>query len=999
MMRLGDLLKLDAPDRDSLIRAELTPETETLRITGICADSRKVQRGNLFVAIAGVQTDGAAFIADALHAGAVAVLIDERVNIDPAALPIPLVRSSNPRRALALLAARFFPRQPGTIVAITGTAGKTSVANFTAQMFQSAGLRSASIGTLGVIVDGQVHYGGLTTPDPVSLHKTLDRLAREGVNHVALEASSHGLDQHRLDGVRLTAGAFTNLGRDHMDYHATEEDYFAAKARLTTDLLPKGAPFVVNINAPWGDRAAELADNSELRVMRLGQDIALTERSVEDGKNGPQQVLNVAFFGQHKQVTLPLPGAFQVDNALMAAGLAISCKLDPDGVLNSLQKLKGVSGRLEPVNMQGVPGQIFIDYAHKPDALRSTLEALRPYPKRLLMVIIGAGGDRDHGKRPLMGAVAEDVADLVIVTDDNPRSENPAQIRSEILAAAPRAIEIADRRAAIQKAISLMTADDVLVVAGKGHEQGQIVGDTVHPFSDHEEIEKALAERKARANAPSIDHSSPQGAPLWTFAELEAAMGGRLFGSQPKAVYGVSIDSRTTQPGDLFFAIKGDNFDGHDFVTKSFRQGAALAIVSEDKLPALGRTAGPFLVVADVLEALRKLGKAARARTEARIIAVTGSVGKTSTKELLATGLSAEGRVHASIKSFNNHWGVPLSLARMPMDVEYGVFEIGMNHAGEIEPLVKMVRPHVAIITTIAPVHLEFFDSVDGIAAAKAEIFAGLEPGGTAILNSDNAYFGFLKAEAENAGAGRVISFGLGKEAEARLVDFALSETGSIVAADISGHEQTFAMPTSGRYLAENTMAVLATAEALGANSDRVADALSGFKLMDGRGARETLALQSGSYTLIDESYNANPASMTASIGMLGELLTNGRKIVVLGDMLELGEDAPQLHADLNTALENTNIDRVLLCGPQMKALWELLPETRRVVWGETSRDLMAPLLTEISRGDVVMVKGSLGMAMSSLVESLKRIHAPIQSVAPGVVPDQAIDADTYEGA
>ncbi|MEH6726755.1 MAG: UDP-N-acetylmuramoyl-L-alanyl-D-glutamate--2,6-diaminopimelate ligase [Hyphomicrobiales bacterium] len=999
MMRLGDLLKLDAPDCDALIRAELTRDMETLRITGLCADSRKVQRGNLFVAMAGVKADGAAFIADAIQAGAVAVLTDDGVDIDPATMPVPHIRSNNPRRALALLAARFFPRQPNTIVAITGTAGKTSVANFAAQIFQSAGLRSASIGTLGVIVDGQVSYGGLTTPDPVSLHKTLDRLSREGVNHVALEASSHGLDQHRLDGVRLTAGAFTNLGRDHMDYHATEEDYFAAKARLTTELLPKGAPFVVNINAPWGNRAAELADSAQLRVMRLGQDIALTERIVQDGKNGPQQALTVAFFGQNKQVTLPLPGAFQVDNALMAAGLAISCKLDPDAVLNSLQRLKGVSGRLEPVNMQGVPGQIFVDYAHKPDALRSTLEALRPYPKRLLMVIVGAGGDRDQGKRPLMGAAAQEVADLVIVTDDNPRSENPAQIRSEILAAAPRAIEIPDRRKAIQKAISIMTADDVLIVAGKGHEQGQIIGDTVMPFSDHEEIAKALVERKSNQSSVAEERVSPQGPPLWTFAELEAAMGGRLFGSQPKAVFGVSIDSRTTQPGDLFFAIKGDNFDGHDFVTKAFRQGASLAIVSEDKLPALGRTAGPFLVVADVLRALQKLGMAARARTEARIIAVTGSVGKTSTKELLATGLSAEGRVHASIKSFNNHWGVPLSLARMPLDVEYGVFEIGMNHAGEIEPLVKLVRPHVAIITTIAPVHLEFFDSVDGIAAAKAEIFAGLESGGTVILNSDNSYFGFLKGEAEKAWAGRVIGFGLGVEAEARLVDFVLSETGSIVAANISGHELTFAMPTSGRYLAENTMAVLATADALGANVDLVANALSGFKLMSGRGARETLALQAGSYTLIDESYNANPASMAASIGMLGELQTKGRKIVVLGDMLELGHDAPHLHAELSAAIEQTDIDRVLLCGPQMKALWELLPEERRAVYAATSRDLMAPLLAEISRGDVVMVKGSLGMAMSGLVQTLERIHAPIETVASGAVPEHAIHAETFEGA
>lgn len=999
MMRLGDLLKLDAPDRGALIGADLTDDMKTQRITGICADSRKVQRGNIFVAMSGAQADGAAFIASAVEAGAVAVLAGDKVDLDPAALSVPLIRSSNPRRALALLAARFYPRQPKTIVAITGTAGKTSVANFTAQIFRCAGLRSASIGTLGVIVDGQVNYGGLTTPDPVSLHKTLDRLAREGVNHVALEASSHGLDQHRLDGVRLTAGAFTNLGRDHMDYHETEADYFAAKARLITDLLPTGAPFVVNIDAPWGDRAADLADSAELRILRIGEDIRLAELVVEDGKSGPQQALTLSFFGEEKHVTLSLPGAFQADNALMAAGLAISCKMDPTAVLKALTKLKGVSGRLEPVDMQGVPGRIFVDYAHKPDALRSTLQALRPYPKRLLIAIVGAGGDRDKGKRPLMGAVAHQNADLVIVTDDNPRSENPARIRSEILAAAPRAIEIPDRANAIAAAVSILTADDVLVVAGKGHEEGQIVGTEVLPFSDCEEVGKALAARKSTREHKVQDRAALQGQPLWTFAELETAMGGRLFGSQPKAVYGVSIDSRTTQPGDVFFAIRGDRFDGHDFVTKSFRQGAVLAVVSEDKLPALGRTAGPFLVVADVLEALQKLGMAARARSEARIVAVTGSVGKTSTKELLAAGLSASGRVHASVKSFNNHWGVPLSLARMPLDAEYGVFEIGMNHPGEIEPLVMMVRPHVAIITTIAPVHLEFFDNLEGIAAAKAEIFSGLEPGGTVVLNSDNEFFGFLKARAENAGAGRVISFGTGSDAEARLVDFRLSETGSTVTAAISGDDLTFSMPTSGRYLAENAMAVLAAAEAMGADKTNVAQGLSDFELMGGRGARDTLRLQGGSYTLIDESYNANPASMSASIGMLGDLDTEGRKIVVLGDMLELGSESAQLHADLNSNIEQAGIDRVLLCGPQMQHLWNGLTESRQAVYTETSKDLMAPLLAEISPGDVVMVKGSLGMAMSGLVDTLKRIHSPIPDQVAETMRASAADADTYEGA
>ncbi|MBL4644840.1 MAG: UDP-N-acetylmuramoylalanyl-D-glutamyl-2,6-diaminopimelate--D-alanyl-D-alanine ligase, partial [Rhizobiales bacterium] len=435
------------------------------------------------------------------------------------------------------------------------------------------------------------------------------------------------------------------------------------------------------------------------------------------------------------------------------------------------------------------------------------------------------------------------------------------------------------------------------------------------------------------------------------------------------------IDSRTTQPGDLFFAIKGDRFDGHDYVSKAFRAGAVLAVVSEDKLPALGRANGPMLVVKNVLEALGTLGIAARERTNARIFAVTGSVGKTSTKEMLAIGLRNCGRVHASVKSFNNHWGVPLTLARMPANAEYGIFEIGMNHPGEIEPLVKMVRPHCAIVTTIAPVHLEAFDNVAGIATAKAEIFMGLEPGGTVILNRDNEFFDYLKEQAEKAWAGTVLSFGNKKGADCQLAKFTLVENGCQIQAKVQGENITFSMPTSGRYLAENAMAVLLAAKDQGADLQKVSAALAGYKLLDGRGASIQLSLQSGSYTLLDESYNANPASMKASIGLLSTIPTEGRRLLVLGDMLELGDEGPAHHSALIDAIEQANIDRVFLCGTMMSHLWEKLAASQKAHYSLSSSELMAPLLNEIQSKDVVMVKGSLGMSMSGIVNTLKTIH------------------------
>ncbi|MFL5044192.1 MAG: UDP-N-acetylmuramoyl-L-alanyl-D-glutamate--2,6-diaminopimelate ligase, partial [Xanthobacteraceae bacterium] len=401
----------------------------------------------------------------------------------------------NARRALALAAARLHPRQPGTVAAVTGTSGKTSVAAFTRQIWQALGHPAASIGTVGIVSPQGETYGSLTTPDPVELHRTLDALAGQGVTHLAMEASSHGLDQHRLDGVRIAVGGFTNLSRDHLDYHATFDAYVAAKLRLFQELLEPGAAAVIAMDQDEALAFAESAAQRGLRVMtvgRRGSGICALKSAID----GYAQKLTLAHEGRKYHIRLPLVGAFQVENALVAAGLAIATDSDPADVFAALEGLKGAKGRLELVgDKNGAP--IFVDYAHKPDALAKALEALRPYVRRRLTVVFGCGGDRDRGKRPMMGAIAVDKADRVIVTDDNPRSENPAAIRAAILAAAPGAIEIGDRGAAIRQAVTDLEQGDVLLIAGKGHESGQIVGDRVLPFTDHAAVAAALEEKVA----------------------------------------------------------------------------------------------------------------------------------------------------------------------------------------------------------------------------------------------------------------------------------------------------------------------------------------------------------------------------------------------------------------------------------------------------------------------------------------------------------------------
>ena len=486
-MKLRDICSKDV---------SIDPQAQAVEITGLSTDSRTVKPGDLFFALAGTKTDGARFIEPAIIAGAVAIAGDHP---PPGGCRVPFVTTANPRRALALAAAKFYARQPETIAAVTGTSGKTSVAAFTRQIWLRLGHAAASIGTIGLVSPKRSLYGSLTTPDPIALHAQLDELAREGVTHLALEASSHGLDQYRLDGVRISAGAFTNLSRDHMDYHPDVAHYLAAKLRLFRELIPEGGAAVISADHECSQQLIDAASERKLRLITVGQKGDGTGegiRVVASGIDGFAQQLELDHLGRKHCIRLPLVGEFQIENAVVAAGLAIATGGEPGEVFAALEHLEGAKGRLERVGERnGAP--IFVDYAHKPDALAKALQALRPYATGKLVVLFGAGGDRDPGKRPLMGAIAAENADSVIVTDDNPRNENPAQIRAAILAAAKGAREIGDRGQAIREAIKDLQSGDVLLIAGKGHETGQIIGDRVLPFSDHDAVAAALTSRVA----------------------------------------------------------------------------------------------------------------------------------------------------------------------------------------------------------------------------------------------------------------------------------------------------------------------------------------------------------------------------------------------------------------------------------------------------------------------------------------------------------------------
>ena len=465
-------------------------------------------------------------------------------------------------------------------------------------------------------------------------------------------------------------------------------------------------------------------------------------------------------------------------------------------------------------------------------------------------------------------------------------------------------------------------------------------------------------------------------AALWTVEDMAKAMGAERQGALPASVSGVSIDSRSIGQGEAFFAI-ADRRDGHDFVAAAIAAKAGLAVVAADRCRDMPRDA-PLLIVPDVLGGLRALAAAARARTQAKVIGVTGSVGKTSTKEALRLALSKDGETHASAASYNNHWGVPLSLARCPASAHYAVLEMGMNHAGEIEPLTRLARPHVAIITAIAPVHLEFFGTLTRIADAKAEIFLGLQKDGAAVLNRDAPQFAHLRRRAKEASVARVVSFGAHAKADARLIKCALRPDCSTVEADILGSELTYKIGAPGRHLVHNSLAVLAAVELVGADLALAALALSEFKPASGRGVLIEVDLPGGTALLIDDSYNANPASVAASLALLGQtpIGPHGRRIAVLGDMLELGPRGRALHRGLAEAVLANAVDLVFCCGPLMRALWRALPAGRRGGYAEDSAALEAHVVSAIRAGDAVMVKGSLGSRMAPIVKALQRLSA-----------------------
>ncbi len=928
-------------------------------VRALTHDSRQVTAGALYVALPGRQVDGRRFIEAAVARGAVAVAVPADGEPLPA-VEVPVVTLSAPRPQLAALASRLHgdPSARLALVGITGTNGKTTVATLLADMIAAAGQAEGLIGTNGLRVAGAPRPAQFTTPEAPQLQGLLAEMVTAGVSAVAMEVSSVGLAEHRVDATRFAAVGFTNLSGDHLDYHGDMAAYGAAKARLFR--MAPDAVAVINVEDAFGaDLAAQTPGAWRLALDGRDADVTV-EGLVVDGTGCAGRLRT-----PRGAVTFhcPLLGRFNAMNAAVAGALAFAIGLPGEAIAAALGRA-AIPGRMQTV---GAGPRVVVDYAHSPDALERVIETLRPLTEGALWIVFGCGGDRDAVKRAPMGAAAA-AADAVVITSDNPRSESPAVIAAAAAAGAHGAGRPAratpgvggtwvqlDRRAAIAAAVAAAAAEDTVLIAGKGHEAYQEVAGVRRPFSDVIEAQRAL---QARAGGPRFHTDG-----------LCAAAAGALIAGEPCAFDGVAIDTRRLAEGDAFFALRGPRFDAHDFLGQAEAAGARVLVVEagHPALSAWAATRAAVVAVADPVAALQAFAAAHRAAFPGHVVALTGSSGKTTTKELVAAVLSVAGPTHRTPGNYNNHLGLPLTLLGLRPEHRFAVLELGMNHAGEIAALAALAQPHIGVVTTVGEAHIEQLGSVEAIAGAKGELFDALPADALAIYPS-------AVRERARLTAGLVapaLTVGADAGDAVRYDGIAASADGVTATLHVDGHGWPLALGLSGAHNVSNAALAVAVGRALGVSPADAVAALATLSPPPLRG--EVRRLPDGGPAVLD-CYNANPQSMRAAIEAFLGRGANGW--AVLGDMLELGPAGPALHAAVGAWIAGSAPQLHLVgVGPLSAHLVAAavaagLPEVR--CWAVDDTEGAAQVLrAHRAAGTPLLLKGSRGMALERVWTAL----------------------------
>jgi len=926
-------------------------------VRSVQSDSRAVGPGDVFVAVRGIRSDGHAFVQTAIDQGAIAVVV-EREDAAPAG-KVPVVVVASGAVALGVLVGRALgdPAKAMTLIGITGTNGKTTTTYLVESILVAAGKKPGVIGTVTYRWDGQSIDAPYTTPTPQVLHETFAKMRDAGCTHVVMEVSSIALSMDRVAGVQFDVAAFSNLTQDHLDVHGSMEAYRDAKRRLFSDHLRGVA--VVNVDDPEGAGMAAKAAGRVLRVTAAGTPTVDAEIRVTDQHSTVKGIdARIATpRGELDLTAKPLIGHYNVENLALAAGIGEALELPHDTIVKGIAALAGVPGRVERVPNK-VDLDILVDYAHTPDALRNVLAAVRPLTQRRLICVFGCGGDRDPTKRPKMGAAVAELADLAVVTSDNPRTEDPRVILDQILPGVPKPFLVeVDRAIAIRAAIAEAVPGDVVVIAGKGHEDYQIVGTTKHHFDDREQAAEACTMRETRLLAGLARDAG---------GELTATASGKHARTEPSApenlISRIVIDSRKALPGSLYVAIKGEQHDGHAFCAAAVETGAVAVMV--EKLAEVGV---PQIVVGDTRIALGKIARHHRRAWPGKIVAITGSAGKTTTKELARAALSAAGPTLAAEGSLNNETGVPLTLLGLRLFHHYGVIEMGMRGAGQIEYLTRIAEPDVAVVVNAGSAHIELLGSTEAIAKAKGEIWLGLRDGGTIVRPIDDLRLRDL-ARAHRPSA-RHVTFGE-HDADVTLVDYQPLDAGGALVLDVFGARHELTLHLVGRHAAIDACAAIAAAHAAGAS---VADALAGI----GRARPPAMrgeVIELGGRKVIVDCYNANPASMAAALRALAERAHGHKGLAILGDMLELGSHARDAHRSVGALARELGVGLITLG----EFAGEVLNGFDHGAASHTAENANDPqhaaklALENTSAGDWILLKASRGMKLERVLDAIK---------------------------
>jgi murE/murF fusion protein len=916
-------------------------------VRAVRSDSRAIEPGDVYVAVRGIRADGHAFVAAAIERGAAAVVVERQLEVS-----VPQVIVPDGATALGVLISRSLgdPAKAMTLVGITGTNGKTTTTYLVESILAAAGARPGVIGTVEYRWRGRsgervTKQAPFTTPTPQVLHETFAAMRDAGTTHVVMEVSSAALAMARLAGVRFAVAAFSNLTQDHLDVHGSMTAYRDAKRRLFADHLAGGTA-VVNVDDPEGDGMAAAAPGRILRVSAEGRTAGV--RVIEQHSTVRGITARIATpRGELAVSAPPLIGHYNVANLALAAGIAEALGLPHEAIARGIAELPGVPGRVERVP-NAADLDIFVDYAHTPDALHNVLSALRPLTKRRLICVFGCGGDRDPTKRPRMGAEVAQLADLAVVTSDNPRTEDPRAIVDQILAGVPRPFVVdVDRGRAIRAAIGEAVPGDVVIIAGKGHEDYQILGTTKHHFDDREQARAAVGLREVRALA-DVARDAEGTAPD---AAHRAVPIGR-----------VVIDSRIAAPGDLYVAIRGDTHDGHAFCAAAALAGARAVMVEH-------AVAGhaPAIIVPDTRLALGKLAHAHRRRWAGTLIAITGSAGKTTTKELARSALGLAGPTHTADGSLNNETGVPLTLLGLRAFHTFGVVEMGMRGAGQIAYLTRIAEPDVAVVVNAGSAHLELLGSTDAIAAAKAEIWLGLRDGGTLVRPAEDDRLAALARH--HRPDARHLTFGE-HGADVALAGYRPLPAGGELALDVLGQRHPLVLGLVGKHAALDACAALAAALAAGASVDQALCGLARARPPAMRGEVIELA---GRKVIVD-CYNANPASMAAAFEALAER-TRGQghaktALAVVGDMLELGSHAVNAHREVGALAHRLGLG-VIALGDHAATVVAAAGSAAEPA--ATPADAAARALARTGAGDWILLKASRGMRLERVLEAMRQ--------------------------